>query len=99
MQNAQLCTQPGYMREKAYIAVCESYDKETGTATFIQRNRLIDGDNVEMISPGKLGRAFRVEGIWDEHGDAVPSAPHPMMRFSVHVPFEVKPGDIMRGEN
>lgn len=99
MQNAQLCTQPGYMREKAYIAVCESYDKETGTATFIQRNRLIDGDNVEMISPGKLGRAFRVEGIWDEHGDAVPSAPHPMMRFSVKVPFEVKPGDIMRGEN
>jgi len=99
MQNAQLCTQPGYMREKAYIAVCESYDKETGTATFIQRNRLIDGDNVEMISPGKLGRAFRVEGIWDEHGDAVPSAPHPMMRFTVKVPFEVKPGDIMRGEN
>ena len=99
MQNAQLCTQPGYMREKAYIAVCESYDEKTGMATFIQRNRLIDGDNVEMISPGKLGRAFKVEGIIDEHGDAVPSAPHPMMRFSVHVPFEVKPGDIMRGES
>lgn len=99
MQNAQLCTQPGYMREKAYIAVCESYDKETGTATFIQRNRLIDGDEVEIISPGKLGRAFRVDGILDEHGEAVPSAPHPMMRFSVRVPFEVKPGDIMRGEN
>lgn len=99
MQNAQLCTQPGYMREKAYIAVCDGYDAETGTATFIQRNRLIDGDEVEIISPGKLGRAFRVEGILDEHGEAVPSAPHPMMRFSVRVPFEVKPGDIMRGGN
>ncbi|MCQ2771224.1 MAG: U32 family peptidase, partial [Clostridia bacterium] len=28
IENAQLCTQPGYMREKAYIAVAESYNKE-----------------------------------------------------------------------
>ncbi|MBR6052049.1 MAG: U32 family peptidase [Clostridia bacterium] len=99
MRNAQLCTQPGYMREKAYIAVCDGYDGKTGTATFIQRNRLLDGDEVEIISPGKLGRAFRVDGIWDEQGEKIASAPHPMMRFSVRVPFEVKVGDIMRGGN
>lgn len=99
MRNAQLCTQPGYMREKAYIAVCDGYDGKTGTATFIQRNRLLDGDEVEIISPGKLGRAFRVDGIWDEQGGKIASAPHPMMRFSVRVPFEVKVGDIMRGGN
>lgn len=99
MINAQTVTQPGYMREKAYIAVCESYDEKTGTARFIQRNRLLDGDAVEMISPTMTGRGFTVDGIWDEHGERVPSAPHPMMKFSVKVPFEVKPGDIMRGAN
>ena len=97
MQNAQLTTQPGYMREKAYIAVCEGYDKTSGTATFVQRNRLLDGDGVEIISPGKTGRAFTVNGIWNESGEQVPSAPHPMMKFTVKVPFEVKAGDIMRG--
>lgn len=99
MKNAQVTEVPGYMREKAYIAVCEKYDNESGTATFIQRNRLLDGDAVEVISPGKLGRAFIVDGIWNESGEKVPSAPHPMMKFTVKVPFEVKPGDIMRGGN
>ena len=99
MENAQLTTQPGYMREKAYIAVCESYDEKSGTATFIQRNRLLDGDAVEIISPKKTGRAFTVDGIWNEQGERVTSAPHPMMRFTVKVPFEVYAGDIMRGGN
>jgi len=96
MQNAQLCKNPGYVREKAYIAVAESYDEKTGFATFIQRNKTSLGDTVEMISPGKLGRAFEITEMKSENGDDIESAPHPMMRFSVKVPFEVKPGDIMR---
>jgi len=97
MKNPQLCTLPGYMREKAYIAIAESYNSETGEAVFVQRNKVSAGDRVEIISPGKLGRAFDVSLIKNEAGESVPSAPHPMMRFTVQTPFEVKPGDIMRG--
>ena len=95
-ENAQLCKNPGYVREKAYIAVAESYDEKTGRATFIQRNKTSVGDTVEIISPGKLGRAFTVTDMKDESGEPIQSAPHPMMKFTLPVPFEVKEGDIIR---
>ncbi|MBQ0125117.1 MAG: U32 family peptidase [Clostridiales bacterium] len=97
MENAQLCTMPGYMREKAYIAIAESYDKESGRATFIQRNKVSENEDIELISPGKLGRSLKACDMQNEQGEKIDSAPHPMMKFSISVPFEVKPGDIIRG--
>ncbi len=99
MNNAQTCTVPGYLREKAYLAVAQEYDAEKGMALFIQRNKLSLDDSVELISPGKLGRGFKAEMMTDEKGEPVPSAPHPFMKFWLKVPFEVKPGDILRGAN
>lgn len=99
MNNAQTCTVPGYLREKAYLAVAQEYDAEKGMALFIQRNKLSVDDSVELISPGKLGRGFKAEVMTDEKGESVPSAPHPFMKFWLKVPFEVKPGDILRGAN
>lgn len=99
MQNAQTCTQPGYLREKSYLAVCTSYDAESGTATFIQRNKAKVGDAVEIITPGEFGKGFTIASMVNEAGEAVESAPHPFMVFTVPVPFEVRAGDIMRGAN
>lgn len=96
---AQVCENMGYIREKAYIATALAYDAESGLATFIQRNKVSRGEKVELISPGKIGRGFTAEEIFDENGDPVESAPHPAMVFKVRVPFEVKEGDIMRGAN
>ncbi len=99
MQNAQTCTQPGYLREKSYLAVCTGYDAETKTATFIQRNKAKVGDTVEIITPGMPGRGFMIDSMKNEAGEDVAAAPHPFMVFSVPVPFETKAGDIMRGAN
>ncbi len=99
MQNAQTCTQPGYLREKSYLAVCTSYDAESGTATFIQRNKAKVGDAVEIITPGKPGRGFVIDSMKNALSEDVESAPHPFMEFTVPVPFEVHAGDILRGAN
>ncbi len=99
MNNAQTCTLPGYMREKAYFAVAVSYDAATGLALFIQRNKVSVGDAAEIISPGCFGKAFTVEKMYGEAMNEIESAPHPFMKFYVKVPFEVKNGDIMRGGN
>lgn len=87
----------GYIREKAYLAIAESYDAESGTATFVQRNKLTRGDRVALISPGVPAREFTADAIYDENGGELPSAPHPYMIFRLRVPFEVKRGDILRG--
>ena len=99
MNNAQTCTVQGYLREKAYLAVAKAYDAEKGMALFLQRNKLSAGDAVEIISPGSLGRGFDALEMYNTNYEAIPSAPHPFMEYWLKVPFEVKPGDILRGAN
>ena len=108
MQNPQMSTINGYIREKAYFATALGFDElplpeglekttEEGTlAPFIQRNKIKLGDSAEMISPSKLGRAFTVRELYDQNGAPIDSAPHPSQKFFVRVPFEVYAGDIIR---
>ncbi|MBQ4065762.1 MAG: U32 family peptidase C-terminal domain-containing protein [Clostridia bacterium] len=74
----------------------QSYDEATGRATVIQRNKVTAGETVEIITPGRPGRAFTAEALQNAEGEAIESAPHPLMTFSLAVPFAVKAGDIIR---
>ncbi|MBQ7822503.1 MAG: U32 family peptidase [Clostridia bacterium] len=96
LDDAKTCTTPGYLREKAYLAIAESYDAESGLALFIQRNKSVKGEDAEIISPGKCGRALTLDEMFDENMTPIDSAPHPFMKFYLKVPFEVKAGDILR---
>ena len=92
----QLVDKPGYIREKSYLAVAVSYDAQTGRAEFKQRNKAYEGQEAELLTPGKCGVPLTLSDIRDENGDKIESAPHPYMRFSVKVPFPVLPGDVLR---
>lgn len=98
-EEANVCKNMGYIREKAYIATALDYDAASGRATFVQRNKVTEGETVELISPGRVGRAFTACELCDEAGAPIESAPHPGMIFSLRVPFAVKAGDILRGGN
>ncbi len=107
-EEPQLSSDLGYIREKAYIATACSdpeslpdslvYENENGRLyQFIQRNKMVKGSTVEVISPGKLGRAFAADEMYALDGTPIESAPHPSMLFYVRVPFEISEGDIIRG--
>lgn len=96
IDEAKTCEKPGYIREKAYLAVALEYDAERGVAKFMQRNKAVRGSAAELLSPGKCGRAFMLDELTDEAGEPIESAPHPFMIFNARVPFAVQPGDIMR---
>ena len=112
IENAQLGTQTGYIRDKAYFATATEYDEneakrlsDLGIALetekgklyrFIQRNKVKIGDSAEIISPSKIGAPLTVTELYLQNGEAVESAPHPSMIFWARVPFEVYEGDIMR---
>ena len=112
IENAQLGTQTGYIRDKAYFATATEYDEneakrlaDCGIALeneqgklfrFIQRNKVKIGDSAEIISPSKIGAPLTVTELYLQNGEAVESAPHPSMIFWARVPFEVYEGDIMR---
>jgi putative protease len=108
MKNAQLCRTPGYIRDKAFYATAlempssgipyglEEENRDGRLYFFVQRNKVNKDGTAEIISPGKVGREFCIRELYDENGVRVDSTPHPAMKYYARVPFEVKPGDIMR---
>ena len=87
-----------YMGEKAYLADVLSYDEESKIAHCIQRNKLVCGEEIELLSPGATGVAFTIREMTDPNGEAIDSAPHPQMEFLLKMPFAVKAGDILRAK-
>ena len=98
MENPQIVTQGGYLREKAYLCVATG-EKIGEHYVFVQRNKLVEGESVELITPGKCGVPFVATDLRNEKGEKIESAPHPSMKFLIKVPFEVKEGDILRSAN
>ena len=98
MDNPQTVTQNGYLREKAYLCVATGeYDGDF--AWFTQRNKIVEGDLCEIITPGECGKAFTATELYNEKGEKIESAPHPSMKFKMRVPFSVKAGDIVRSSS
>ena len=63
---------------------------------FMEKNKVRAADPAEVISPGETGKFFYVGELYDGEGYIRANIPHPQMIFWARVPFEVKPGDIMR---
>ncbi len=98
LANAQITENGGYIKEKAFLATVEEFDPETKKAVLIQRNKAVCGDEAEIITPGGTARSFILKDMRDDKGELIESAPHPQMRYSVKMPFDVKVGDIIRGK-
>ena len=112
MENPQLMSACGYLREKAYFSTATEYVEEEAEALrragvameteegrvyrFIQRNKVSAGEGAEMISPGKIGRGFAVSELYSPEGESLAATPHPSMIYWCRVPFDVREGDIMR---
>ena len=96
--DANLASNNGYMKEKAYLGVVLEYDKNTGEALCSQRNKANKGDEAEILTPGSVGRAFTLTEIYDEEHNSIEGTSHPYMKFYIKPPFEVKAGDIIRAK-
>lgn len=95
-QYANITEDTGYIREKAYLAMVLSYNDADGCAWMVQKNKFSVGDRVELLTPGRTGRAFTVSRLENETHEEIDAVPHPQMKFYMPVPFPVQPGDILR---
>lgn len=94
--DANIASTTGYIKDKAYLAVVVSYDKESGEALLSQRNKMCVGESAELLTPGKCGKSFTVGELFDEDKNPIEGTSHPYMNFYMKLPFEAKPGDIIR---
>ncbi|MHC1695183.1 MAG: U32 family peptidase [Eubacteriales bacterium] len=96
IEDAKINVSPEYIRDKAFLGLAIDYEPETGLAVFSQRNRVLKGARLQIVSPYRPGRDVSADTLLDAEGNPIDSAPHPLMTFKLHTGFEVKRGDILR---
>ena len=95
-RDANLASNNGYIKDKAYLAVCTAGG--VGRAKFSQRNKMTLGEKIEILTPGEGGKDIEIKEIYDEWGGAIESTPHPYMTFEIVADGEFKIGDILRAK-
>lgn len=79
-----------------FAGLVMEYDEATGMAVIQQRNHFKPGQEVEFFGPG--GTFFKqvVEQIWDEEGNELDAARHPLQKVKIKVDQPVSYFDMMR---
>ena len=85
----------GYVRDWIFIAKA-SDASQNGFVTIQTRNHFRKGDFVEIVSPGKAGRAFQIDTITDAKGQSLALSNTPMRSLIINCPYDVFAGDLIR---
>ena len=96
--DANLASNNGYIKDKAYLAVVISYDENTGLAKLSQRNKMKITDELEYLTPGKTGSPISVAALYDAEMNPIDSTPHPYMTFYMKSDVGLSEGDIIRAK-
>ncbi len=93
-ENAQIFESGGYIREWEVAAVSEGM--QGGLLQAVQRNRFFRGETLSVLEAGKAPYDITVCALYDEAGEPLENAPHPMMRIQIDCGCNVAPGAFLR---
>ncbi len=96
MDDSNFAPTNGYIGEKSYLCLVESFDEKTGLAKCRQRNKFSVGDICEFISPGACGRKITIEKMFDDKMNEINSCPHPQQIFFIKTNEKLSVGDLIR---
>lgn len=94
----QIYESSSYLRDYAFIGLVLDYDSKTGLATVEQRNRMIVGDEIEVIGPHRQLFTQKLEKMWNDKGEEISAAPHPQQIVTIKMEKPVEKHDILRRE-
>lgn len=94
-KDSQIYETSSYIRNYDIVGIVRDYNKETNEATIEQRNKLFEGDSVEVLRP--VGDSFQVklENIRNEKGEKIESTPVAQMIYKARVNIELKKNDML----
>ena len=94
-ENKQVYSFSSYIRDYDIVGIVRSYDKENGIAVIEQRNRVFEGDKVEVLSPAVEEKEIFLTDMRDKNGNKIEVAPSAQMIFSIKTATELKKDDML----
>jgi U32 family peptidase len=94
-ENKQIYENSSYLRSYDIVGVVRSYDEESKTAVIEQRNRVFEGDIVEVLRPA--GEAFQVklQDMRNSEGEKINVAPSAQMIFTIKCSEKLEEKDLL----
>ena len=92
--NAQTYGNAGYIRDYSVAAIVDSYEDGFITATL--KNKFLRGRELDCLEPKSPPFTVRTDELYDIDGNAIESAPHPMMKIKIPFGRPVKSGAMLR---
>lgn len=86
-----------YTRDYAFVGIVRSFDSETGMAVIEQRNKMVIGDEIEILGPDIPFFKQKITEMYDhESGDPIEAAPHPQQIIRMKMDQPVKEHYMLR---
>ncbi|MCY8542389.1 U32 family peptidase [Bacillus haynesii] len=79
-----------------FVGLVLDYDEETKMVTLQQRNFFKTGDEVEFFGPEIENFTCKIDTIWDEKGNVLDAARHPLQIVKFRVDNKIYPSNMMR---
>lgn len=94
-KNKQIYESSSYLRSSDIVGIVRKYDAENKTAVIEQRNRVFEGDTVEILRP--VGDAFEIKltNMRDVEGNKIEVAPSAQMIFTIDCPVKLEENDML----
>ena len=83
-----------YLQDTNFVGVVR--DVQGSRIAVEVRNRIFEGDRIEILSPGSLGESFIAREIIDNTGAAVNAASRPSEIYTMACDCPVEAGDLLR---
>ncbi len=84
----------GYIRKYDFVATCAA--SEGNSAVIIQRNRFFRGDSLDVLPPDGIPFDVVINELYDESGEPLDSAPHPLQRLNARTSRNIPAGSMLR---
>lgn len=93
--NKQTYGTSSYIRDYDIVGIVREYDKNTRLATIEQRNKVLEGDTVEVLRPVEDNFEIKLDDMRNSKGEKIQSAPSAQMIFTIKTDIELEKDDML----
>jgi len=93
--NEQVYEDSGYIRNADIVGIVRAYDEETKIATIEHKNKVLNGDTVEVLRPEGDNFEIVLHDMTEENGTPIEKAARAQMTYKVRVDIPLMPKDLL----